>query len=65
MSFGPKNAMANVFKLIDSLLRGANPAETPVESPTEFDLVINMKTASAMGLTVPMALQHRANDIIR
>ncbi len=65
MSFGARNPNANIFNLFDKLLRGANPAETPVELPTEFDLVINAVTASAIGLTVPKALELRADHVIR
>ena len=64
MSFGPKSSRRGVAQL-DRLLRGANPADIPVELPTEFDFTINLKTAAAIGVTIPASVQIRADYVIR
>lgn len=66
LSYGPdlNESYQRAAALADRILRGASPAELPVEEPTRFDLAINMKTAKALGLPIPPTLLARADEVI-
>jgi putative ABC transport system substrate-binding protein len=66
MSYGPSNVASfqRTAYFVDRILKGAKPADIPVEQPTKFDLVINLKTAKALGLTIPQSLLIRADQMI-
>ena len=67
MSYGPDftSLERQHARYIDRILWGANPGDLPIEQPTKFDLVVNLKTAKTLGLTIPQSLLLRADEVIQ
>ena len=67
MAYGPNitDLYRRAAVFVDKILKGAKPADLPVEQPTRFELVVNMKTAKALGLTIPPSIMVRADQVIQ
>jgi putative ABC transport system substrate-binding protein len=66
MSYGPNlpDLYRRAAEFADKILRGAKPADIPVEQPTKFELIVNLKSAKTLGLTIPGTVLSRADEVI-